>query len=121
MHNFKDLKFWQKSIALSVLVYKITSIFPNEEKFGLVSQLRRASVSIASNIAEGASRNSDKEFLYFLSISNGSAFEIETQLIIANRLNYLNESDLMNVIGNVTEIQKMIYSFSKKIKETKKI
>ena len=121
MHNFKDLKFWQKSIDLSVLIYKITSMFPNEEKFGLVSQLRRASVSIASNISEGASRSSDKEFLYFLSISNGSAFEIETQLIIANRLNYLNENDLMNVIDNVTEIQKMIYSFSKKIKETKNI
>ena len=121
MHNFKDLKFWQKSIDLSVLIYKITSMFPNEEKFGLVSQLRRASVSIASNIAEGASRSSNKEFLYFLSLSNGSAFEIETQLIIANRLNYLNENDLMNVIDNVTEIQKMIYSFSKKIKETKNI
>ena len=96
-------------------------MFSNEEKFGLISQLRRASVSIASNIAEGASRSSDKEFLYFLSISNDSAFEIETQLIIANRLNYLNENDLMNVLDNVTEIQKMIYSFSKKIKRTKNI
>lgn len=117
MHNFKDLKFWQKSIDLSVLVYKITALFPNDEKFGLVSQLRRASVSIASNIAEGASRSSDKEFLYFLSISNGSAFEVETQLIIANKLSYINESDLTNVIGSVTEIQIMIYSFSNKIKE----
>ncbi len=96
-------------------------MFPNEEKFGLVSQLRRASVSIASNIAEGASRSSEKEFLYFLSISNGSAFEIETQLIIANKLNYISENDLMDVIADVTEIQKMIYSFSKKIKETKNI
>ena len=76
MHNFKELKFWQKSIYLSVLIYKHTASFPSEEKFGLVSQLRRASVSIASNIAEGASRESIKEFLYFLTISNGSAFEI---------------------------------------------
>jgi four helix bundle protein len=60
MHNFKEFKFWQKSVDLSVLIYKITSTFPNEEKFGLVSQLRRASVSIASNMAEGASKNGDK-------------------------------------------------------------
>ena len=62
MHNFKDLKFWQKAVDLSVIIYKTTATFPSEEKFGLISQLRRATVSIASNIAEGASRNGNKEF-----------------------------------------------------------
>jgi four helix bundle protein len=117
MHNFKELKFWQKSIDLCVLIYKQTATFPGEEKFGLVSQLRRASVSISSNIAEGASRESNKEFLYFLSISNGSAFEIETQLIIANRLNYMDDDNLALLLNNVTEIQKMIYSFTNTIKQ----
>jgi four helix bundle protein len=117
MHNFKELKFWQKSIDLSVLVYKHTATFPSEEKFGLISQLRRASVSISSNIAEGASRDSAKEFLYFLSISNGSAFEIETQLIIANKLNFIDDDNLLFLLKNVTEIQKMIYSFTKTIKQ----
>ena len=117
MHNFKELKFWQKAVDLSVLIYKITAAFPTDEKCGLVSQLRRATVSIASNIAEGASRNADKEFLHFLSISTGSAYEIETQLIIANKLEYIQEAELEKLLLSVTEIQKMIYSFSKKIKE----
>ena len=124
MHNFKDLKFWQKAVDLSVLIYKTTATFatfPTEEKFGLVSQLRRATISIASNIAEGASRNGDKEFLHFLSLSTGSAFEIETQLIIANKLNYIKETELETLLLYLSEIQKMIYSFSKKIKETKNI
>jgi four helix bundle protein len=121
MHNFKELKFWQKAVDLSVLVYKITATFPTEEKFGLVSQLRRATISIASNIAEGASRNGDKEFLHFLSLSTGSAFEIETQLIIANKLNFVDQNELENLLMHVTEIQKMIYLFSKKLKETKNI
>jgi len=121
MHNFKELKFWQKAVELSVMVYKTTANFPAEEKFGLVSQSRRAVVSIASNIAEGASRNGDKEFLHFLSISNGSAFELETQLIIANKLNFVDQNQLENLLMSVTEIQKMIYSFSKKLKENNQL
>jgi four helix bundle protein len=121
MHNFKELKFWQKAVELSVSIYKTTSSFPSEEKFGLITQLRRASVSIASNIAESASRDSDKEFLHFLSISTGSAYEIETQLIIANKLNYLTETELNELLAQLTEIQKMIFSFSKKIKEANKL
>ncbi len=121
MHNFKELKFWQKAVDSSVLIYKTTATFPTEEKFGLVSQLRRATISIASNIAEGASRNGDKEFLHFLSLSTSSAFELETQLIIANKLNFVDQNQLENLLMHVTEIQKMIYSFSKKLKETKNI
>jgi len=82
MHNFKDLKVWQKSMDLAIDIYKATSLFPRDEKFGLVSQIKRCSVSIPSNIAEGSGRGSDKEFNHFLNISQGSAFELETQLII---------------------------------------
>ena len=121
MHNFKELKFWQKSVELSVVIYKVTAGFPSEEKFGLISQLRRATVSIASNIAEGASRSGNKEFLHFLSIANGSAFEIETQLIISNKLNYIEQVQLDNLLMSISEIQKMIYTFSKKIKENNQL
>jgi four helix bundle protein len=117
MHNFKELKFWQKSVDLSVMIYKITSTFPSDEKFGLVSQLRRACVSIASNIAEGSSRNSNKELAHFLSIAIGSSYEVETQLIIANKLEYINDEKLNEVLNQLTEIQKMTFAFSKRIKE----
>lgn len=73
MHNFKELKIWQKALELSVDVYKVTGLFPKEDKFGLISQIKRSAVSIPSNIAEGAGRNSIKEFLYFLSVANGSS------------------------------------------------
>ena len=83
MHNFKDLRVWQKSIQLTTDIYKLLASFPTDEKFGLISQLKRAAVSVPSNIAEGAGRNSNKEFNHFLSISLGSLFELKTQLIIS--------------------------------------
>ena len=79
MHNYKELKVWQKAVQLSTAVYSLCSELPAEEKYGLKSQMQRCSVSIASNIAEGAGRNSNKEFKYFLSIANGSCYELETQ------------------------------------------
>ena len=82
----KDMEVWKKSIGLVTKVYELTKIFPEDEKFGLVSQIRRAAVSIPSNIAEGAARNSDKEIQRFLDISLGSIAELETQLIIAENL-----------------------------------
>ena len=91
MHNFKELKVWQKAIDFSVEIYKNTASFPAEEKFGLISQLRRSAVSISSNIAEGSSRTSDKEFFHFLSHSIGSAYESETQIIISDRLKYVSD------------------------------
>ena len=117
MHNFKDLKVWQKSIDLAVDIYKAMSLFPNDEKYGLVSQMKRCSVSIPSNIAEGSGRGSDKEFNHFLNISLGSAFELETQLIISNRLALL-EDDLANdLITKTTEVQKMVFSLGNKIRK----
>jgi four helix bundle protein len=86
--NYKDLLVWQKGIALVKLIYQITQTFPAEEKFGLVSQMRRAAVSIPSNIAEGQARHSTGEFVQFLSHAEGSVAELETQLIIAVELGF---------------------------------
>jgi len=91
MHNFRELKIWQKSISLVTDVYGNTMSFPNSEKFGLTNQIRRSAVSVPSNIAEGCGRNSDKELVHFLGISNGSSFELETQLIIAQNLKFIKE------------------------------
>ena len=92
MHNFKDLKVWQKAIDLAVDVYKAMLQLPNEEKFGLISQIKRAAISIPSNIAEGAGRNSNTEFNHFLGIANGSSFELQTQLKdIVHQPNIINQ------------------------------
>jgi len=116
MHNFKELKVWQKSIDLAVEVYKATSFLPTDEKFGLISQMKRCSVSIPSNIAEGSGRGSGAQFKYFLTISQGSAFELETQLIISNRLELLNDELSANLIEKTTEIQKMVYALDRSLK-----
>jgi len=107
MHNLKELKIWNKSIDLAVDVYKATSNFPSDERFGLTSQSRRAAVSIA----EGAGRNSNKEFSHFLGIANGSSYELQTQLVISNRLNLLNDEVLNSLLNQIGELQKMNYSF----------
>jgi four helix bundle protein len=102
--NYSDLIAWQKAMDLVELIYKATAQFPKEEIYGLTNQLRRAVVSVPSNIAEGQGRNSTSEFRRFLSISYGSLREVETQILIAKRLNYLNEAQterLMNLAGEV--------------------
>ena len=116
MHNFKELKVWKKSIDLAVEVYKATSLLPNEERFGLISQMKRCSVSIPSNIAEGSGRGSGAQFKYFLNISQGSAFELETQLIISNRLELLDDELSADLIEKTSEIQKMVYALDRSIK-----
>ena len=110
MHNFEKLLFWQKSMALAQNIYVVCKEINNDEKYGLISQLKRAAVSIPSNIAEGTARNSDREFNHFLAISLGSAFELQTQLILAKELNLLVER-ANEIIKDLSEIQKMIYSF----------
>ncbi len=104
-----------ESCRTKKLIYELTRVFPVEEKFGLTNQTRRASVSIPSNIAEGAGRNSDKEFIQFIAIATGSCYEVETQLIIAIELNYIQNQE--NVFKHIGEIQKMLYTFSNKLKE----
>ena len=112
MHRYKDFKFWQQSRVFCKEIYLVTSSFPDEEKFGLTSQLRRASVSVASNIAEGASRKSNKDFSRFLTISLGSCYEIETQLLISYDLNFISESDLNRLQENLLSIIKMMSKFN---------
>ena len=111
MNKLNELKIWNKAIDLTVDVYKATASFPSDERFGLTSQSRRAAVSIPSNIAEGAGRNSMKEFNNFLGIANGSSYELQTQLVIANKLEML-DIDLLNpLLAQIDELQKMTYGF----------
>ena len=112
MHRYKDLKFWQLSRTFCKEIYLTTSTFPEEEKFGLISQLRRASVSIPSNIAEGASRKSDKDFSRFLIISLGSCYEIETQLLISFDLDFINKEKLEEPQNRLNHIIKMMSKFN---------
>lgn len=111
MHNLKELKIWNKAIDLTVEVYKATASFPKEEVYGLTSQIRRSAVSVPSNISEGAGRNSNKEFIHFLGIANGSSYELQTQLIISNKLNLIADLTLQPLLKEVEEIQKMTYKF----------
>ena len=108
--KYKDLKVWQKSMDLVSMVYALIKLLPKEEFYGISDQMRRAAVSIPSNIAEGHGRHTDKEFIKFLSISRGSLFELETQLEICLRLNYMEESQLSGVVNKITEISKMLNS-----------
>ena len=115
MHKLEDLKIWKKSMDLVESVYSAISNFPADEKYGLSSQIKRSAVSIPSNIAEGAGRNSKKEFIHFLSISNGSAYELQTQLLLASSLKLIEKIKIQPLIDTIIEIQKMNYSFQKKI------
>lgn len=116
MHNFKELNIWRKSIDLATEIYKATSNFPAEEKFGLISQMRRCAVSIPSNIAEGAGRNTNGEFRQFLGIANGSSFELYTQLILSNKLKLIDDDTMNPILKEIDEIQKMNF----KLQESKK-
>lgn len=114
-HNFRKLKIWKDSLELVFETYRITKTFPSDERFGLTSQLNRCSVSVPSNIAEGTSKSSNKHFINFLETSLGSAFEWETQIIIAHGLEYITEKKYIKLIKNINDIQKMISSFKEKI------
>lgn len=108
MSNYKELLIWQKSIQLVTDIYKLTKTFPKEELYGLASQMQRAVVSIPSNIAEGNDRNSRKEFSQFLRIARGSLAELETQIIISEKLEYTNERQITPILNNCYEIGRMI-------------
>lgn len=111
MHKFKELRVWQEAMELAKLVYKTTASFPTEEKYGLVSQLNRASVSVPSNIAEGAGRESNKEFIQYLNIALGSAFELETQIILAHSFGFIADDRFTFLIEQMDKTQRMINSF----------
>jgi len=108
MNKFKELLVWQKAMDLVEQIYIITADFPKEEKFGLQSQIRRCGVSIPSNIAEGAGRNSKNEFRHFLSYALGSSYELETQLSLALRFNYFTKEQLETISNVLDQVQKIL-------------
>lgn len=113
MHNYKKLNVWISSISLVKNIYNLTRKFPKEEMFVLTQQLRRAAISIPSNIAEGAGRNSNAQFKNFLQISIGSCFEVETQLIISKELEYISEEELEIISKELDSIMKMNHNLQK--------
>lgn len=116
MHRYKELKFWQLSRTFCKDIYQITNQFPDSEKFVLVSQLRRARISIPSNIAEGASRKSNKDFSRFLTIALGSCYEIETQLLLSSDLEFMNKLELEKLNNTLHQIIKMMSRFNSTLK-----
>lgn len=115
MHNYKELKVWQKARELVKFIYKLTQKFPKEEIYSLTSQIRRAAVSIPSNIAEGAGHFSNKEFSRFLVIAYSSSCELDTQLILSYDLEFINNDDLKNSASLIDEIQKMLSGLIKSL------
>ncbi|QHL87785.1 four helix bundle protein [Nibribacter ruber] len=115
MHNFKELKIWQEAMTLAKMVYEASSSFPANEKYGLTSQINRAAVSVPSNIAEGAGRGGDKEFIQFLTIARGSAFELETQLLLAQSFGFIEDARLQKLLQQVSLVQRMINGFKDRL------
>lgn len=113
MNNFRELKIWQLSIKIAKLVFKMTRNFPPDERYSQTTQLTRAAVSIPSNIAEGCSRKSKKEFNHFLSISLGSAYELDTQFILAYDFGYVNKLSFEYIIPKINEVERMIGGIQK--------
>ena len=119
IRDFRDLNIWKRSIALVEEIYKVTKQFPKEERYGLTSQIRRAAVSVPSNIAEGYGRYQSNEYRQFLRYSLGSCAELTTQLIVASKLGYLNSSDSSVLIDEIEQISKMTMSLTKKLGNAK--
>ena len=117
MRNFKELKIWQKAIDIAIKTYQLTDTFPKEDKYAIVQQMTKASVSIPSNIAEGSSRKSEKDYLRYIEISLGSAFELETQIIIAEKLNKGNQQLLQDLKIEVADEQKMLTGFQHRLNQ----
>jgi len=118
MSSYRDLAVWKKSMDLVTEVYRLTRFLPKEETYALSDQMRRAAVSIPSNIAEGQSRNSPKEFLQFLYVARGSKAELETQLLIAERLQYLPYEQISGALTMCDDIGRMLHSLINRIKQS---
>jgi len=117
MRPHHNLNVWNKAVDFVIEIYKAAEDFPKDERFGLISQIRRASVSISANIAEGAARTSEKEFLHFLSNAQGSASEVETELLIAFRLEYLSKSQYNSLSENLDDIGRMLSGLSNHLRK----
>ena len=113
--HYKDLLIWQRGMNLAKLVYKLTMRFPSEERYGLTSQMRRAAVSVPSNIAEGQARRGTNEFVQFLSIAEGSLAELETQLLLSVELNFTQQAEVEPLLREIDELQKMIVALKRKL------
>jgi four helix bundle protein len=107
MKNHKDLDVWKKSMLLAEQIYNLTKDFPTDEKYGLISQMKRAVISIPSNIAEGAARKGNKEFVQFMYIAMGSLSELETQILLSQRLQFVNSVD--NYLDQIEKIKQMLF------------
>lgn len=117
MGDYKKLAVWNKGMDLAVITYKLAEKLPKHELFALASQMKRASVSIPSNIAEGQARFSDREFIHFLQIARGSGAELETQLLLCTRLGYLQEQEIQTAHTQIQEIQRMIFALIQRIQD----
>ncbi len=115
MANYRELVVWQKSMALVQEIYRLVKLLPKEELFSLSSQMRRAVISIPSNIAEGHARGSDKEFARFFTIAQGSRAEVDTQLEVCIRLNYISDVQAQNAFSLSNEVEKMIYTMIQRL------
>ena len=113
VRNYRELNVWQKAMELTVEIYKLVKKLPQEELHALSNQMRRAAVSIPSNIAEGQARNSTKEFIQFLSIARGSNAELETQLLLCVKIGYLADINIKQSMQLIEEIRKMLYAHIK--------
>ena len=118
MRDFREIYAWQKSHALTLAIYRTTKEFPNDETFGLTSQMRRASASIPTNIAEGSGRQGEAELARFMQISMGSASELEYLLLLAHDLNLLNPLEYRQLTQQTVEVKKMLASFIKKLRNS---
>lgn len=116
-HNFKELKIWSEAISLVNTIYALVRLFPPEERYGIAQQMYRSAVSIPSNIAEGAGRESNKEFVRFLNIATGSSYELETQFIISQGQGYISEEQAKYCLKEIERLQKMIYNFKKTLQQ----
>lgn len=115
MHHFRKLNIWLKSVDLVTDIYRLTSTFPAHERFGLMSQMQRAAISCPTNIAEGSAKSSDKDFARFLEITHGSLLELETELIVAKSLEYIDIEKYEQYKEKIVGLQKMIYSFKERL------
>ena len=116
MRPHERLEVWERAVEFVVRIYRMTETFPREEKFGVTSQIRRAAVSVPANIAEGAARESSREFNYFLSIAQGSVSELATEILIARRLGYVNEQTYRADDDELASIGRMIFGLARSVK-----
>ncbi len=117
--SYRDLKVWQKSLQLCLAIYRRTKSFPRDELYGLVSQMRRASLSIPSNVAEGVGRRTRKEYARYVNIAMGSLFELQTCLVVAKELGYLGQTDARSLYSDSREIERMMSALAAKLAQTK--